>query len=197
MAAKLICTIPDCSNPHGARGLCSMHYQRFRKHGDPLGGRHIERTLNGAPEAYYRTIALNYEGDDCLIWPYARTLHGYGIMYRGGKAVIASRAICEEVNGPPPTSEHQAAHSCGNGHLGCVTKRHVSWKTPKENQADRLIHGTAPRGERNSQAKLKEADVREIRSLRGKKTQRVIAKQFGISRQMVSDIQRGRKWSWL
>lgn len=170
-----------------------MHYQRFRNHGDPLGG----RTLNGATEEYYRTIVLNYEGDDCLIWPYTRAGAGYGLMHRGGKAIIVSRAVCEEINGPPPTESHQAAHSCGKGHLGCVTKGHLSWKTPIDNQADRLTHGTLPRGERHGQSKLTEADVREIRSLKGKETQRAIAKRFGISRPNVSNIQRGWKWSWL
>lgn len=35
MVPKL-CTIPDCGNAHNARGLCPMHYQRWKKHGSPL-----------------------------------------------------------------------------------------------------------------------------------------------------------------
>ena len=32
------CQIPDCSNPSRTRGWCTLHYQRWRHHGDPLGG---------------------------------------------------------------------------------------------------------------------------------------------------------------
>ena len=34
------CSIPECPHPHVARGWCWRHYQRWRRHGDPLlGGR--------------------------------------------------------------------------------------------------------------------------------------------------------------
>ena len=34
------CTIDGCERGGKLRrGLCGMHWQRFRKHGDPLGGR--------------------------------------------------------------------------------------------------------------------------------------------------------------
>lgn len=32
------CAVTDCSSPVVARGWCSAHYQRWRHHGDPLGG---------------------------------------------------------------------------------------------------------------------------------------------------------------
>lgn len=60
----------------------------------------------------------------------------------GGRSVIVARMVCEEVNGPPPTPAHQAAHSCGKGHLGCITPQHLRWATQVENEADKLIHGT-------------------------------------------------------
>lgn len=30
------CSVDGCERPHYGRGLCSMHHQRWRKHGDPL-----------------------------------------------------------------------------------------------------------------------------------------------------------------
>jgi len=36
--SEAICTIQDCGSPVHARGLCRAHYQRHRRHGDPLGG---------------------------------------------------------------------------------------------------------------------------------------------------------------
>jgi HNH endonuclease len=30
------CTIPDCDGKHLARGLCNLHYHRWRRYGNPL-----------------------------------------------------------------------------------------------------------------------------------------------------------------
>lgn len=35
------CTIPDCGKPVIARGWCEGHYRRWRRHGSPVGGRHV------------------------------------------------------------------------------------------------------------------------------------------------------------
>src|SRR5690606_27836851 len=37
MAAKPLCSIPDCGKRVKTRGWCSAHYERWRLHGDPLG----------------------------------------------------------------------------------------------------------------------------------------------------------------
>lgn len=82
---------------------------------------------------------VEYPEKGCLIWPFARDGKGYGSLGKKG----AHRRMCEIVNGPAPTPKHHAAHSCGNGHLGCVHPRHVRWATCSENQMDRFLHGTA------------------------------------------------------
>lgn len=33
------CSVEGCDDPHTARGFCKRHYRRWRRHGDPLGGR--------------------------------------------------------------------------------------------------------------------------------------------------------------
>lgn len=184
-----LCTIDGCGKPHEARGYCIAHYKRFRRHGDPLV---TVKAANGEVDDFYQNVVLTYEGKDCLSWPFS-TNNGYGRM-RGG---IVSRILCEDVYGPPPTPEHQAAHSCGKGHLGCVTKGHLSWKTPTENHADKVAHDTHRRGERSNLAKLTEHEAREILSLKGKEPQKSVAKRFGINQPTVSMIQSGRSWSWL
>lgn len=35
LMAHRICDVPECGRPHSARGYCSMHWQRWKKHGDP------------------------------------------------------------------------------------------------------------------------------------------------------------------
>lgn len=193
MATQRLCSIPDCDKPHLAKSFCAKHYQRFLKHGNIDASR--ARAENGAPQEFYKN-SLTYEGDECLIWPYS-VVNGYGSFLLDGRLQRVSRRVCEDANGPPPTPKHEAAHSCGKGHLGCVTKRHLTWKTPKENSADRTLHGTHPRGENHYIAKLTEEQAREIIALKGKATQASLASRFGVSFQLISQIQRGKTWAWL
>jgi hypothetical protein len=89
---------------------------------------------------------IAYEGDDCLIWPHAKNEHGYAIVLKDGKNKLVSRIICEAVNGPPPSEKPESLHSCGNGHLGCVNKRHLRWGTHAENMAEMAVHGRSNLG---------------------------------------------------
>lgn len=189
-----ICSIPGCGKGGQIRrGWCSAHYFRWRSHGDPLAG----RTPNGEPERYYLEEVITYEGDDCLLWPYARNNYGYGHMWFEGRDSVISRLVCEEANGPPPSPKHEAAHSCGQGSAGCVTKGHVRWAIHIDNEADKRLHGTTNRGENNGCAKLSQDDVETIRALEGKQTQQAIADAYGLQQAHVSNIQRGKRWAWL
>jgi len=193
------CSIAGCTgNSHYKSGgylkLCQRHYAKRRRNGDPLGG---IPTAQGEPLRYLEEVVLAYEGDECLTWPYNRTNRGYGITAYQGRQHIVSRLVCERANGPPPNVKYEAAHSCGRGTQGCVTKAHLSWKTRTENQADRLAHGTHNRGERSGSAKLRENEVREIRALRGKMLQREIGEKFGISKSTIGNIHAGKIWGWL
>lgn len=193
MTSARLCSIPGCGKTHKGKGFCASHYKRLRLHGDPLGG----GVSPEEPRRFYHEVVLQYDGDDCLIWPYTRNGCGYGRIQRNGKRREVHRVLCEDTKGPPPTPKHESAHSCGKGHLGCVTKGHLSWKTHKENNDDKLAHGTHNRGERHPLAKLTEAEARQILNLKGKERQVDIAKRFGISKTQVSAIQTGQKWQWL
>lgn len=135
------CSVPECGRTSKARGLCSRHYHRWERHGDPLAG----GTTRGEPARYLAQVVLPYAGDECLTWPYSRMKNGYANHTHEGRTVVLSRLVCNLVYGAPPTPRHEAAHSCGNGHLGCVNPRHLCWKTHTENEADKLIHGTRRR----------------------------------------------------
>ncbi|MBZ9659741.1 hypothetical protein LB523_11865 [Mesorhizobium sp. ESP-6-4] len=140
---------------------------------------------------------LVYDGDNCLIWPYSRGADGYGNLNYDGKVKIVSRLVCELVNGEPPTPEHEAAHSCGKGHEGCVAPNHLSWKTAKENALDKICHGTMPRGETHPASKLSESQVVEIRGLSKTKSHSEIARVYGVDRKTVSLIISRKNWGWL
>lgn len=142
----------------------------------------------------YRWLAdhVGHNGDDCLIWPFGRA-RGYGYFCYLNRMLYAHRFMCELAHGAPPTPRHQAAHSCGRGHDGCVNPRHLSWKTHGENQLDRRLHGT-DNSIRARKARLTDEQVSAIRALKGEMTYEQIAKQFNIGRRNVGAILSGKTW---
>jgi hypothetical protein len=133
-----------------------------------------------------------YAGDDCLIWPLGRDWQGYGQFGYCGKVLRAPRFMCELVNGPAPEDKPFALHTCGNGHNGCCNPNHLRWGSPSDNQQDTVTHGTSkkPGGPRQ---KLTDAQVTEIRALAagGTKQYRIAAK-YGVRRETIGQILRGR-----
>lgn len=186
------CSVDGCGKPRKAKGFCHSHYMRERLHGTPTGG----GAPKGGAKRYFDEVVRRHEGDECLIWPYGR-VNGYGRMWMDGRKVIVSRVLCEEVNGPPPSDDHEASHTCGRGSEGCVTKSHLRWATHAENCADKITHGTHKRGDKTGRAKVSEALAREILSLKGKESKLSIATRLGVPRTIVTDIHRAKSWGWL
>lgn len=187
-----ICSVENCGKRHVGRGYCEGHYRRLLKHGDPLAG----GTADGEPLAYLMDQVLKYAGDDCLIWPYARHSNGYAQITIDGSDKTVSRLVCELVNGPAP-EDHDAAHSCGNGHLKCVAPKHLRWATRKENIADAIQHGTFPLGARRWNAKITPEIVLRIRAAGNTKSRAEISQLFGVSKKVIEGVQSGKNWSWV
>jgi hypothetical protein len=196
MATKRICSIEGCSKSVRGKGWCQAHYMRWWKYGDVRASDPIEpRVPIGGALRFIHDVALKHTSDDCLNWPYVRANYGYGEVAVDGRKRLAHRIVCEVVYGPAPDGKNDAAHSCGN--RLCCNPRHLRWATRAENVADTRQHGTISRGERNGHAKLTEADVRFIRTLKGNLTSTEIAKKFGVSRGSIGKILSGKNWSWL
>ena len=177
----------------GRRGWCSAHYQRWRTHGDPLAG----GTRTGAPLEFLQGLASK-ETDDCIPWPFGRTLLGRAQVHIGATTRSAARVVCELTHGDPPTAQHQAAHSCGKGHLGCVNPRHLRWATPQENSDDKTVHQTISRGERHASAKLTECDVLEIRKASSEERSICsLAREYSVNESTIRDIVCRKTWAWL
>lgn len=189
---KQTCVIDGCANPAHARGWCSKHYWRWHRNGDPLAG----STGNGEPLRFIEGVLLS-DSDQCVFWPFGKAGKGYGVFHVDGEQIYAHRFVCEKVRGAPPSPLHEAAHSCGNGHRGCITPNHLRWATVAENHSDKLLHGTANRGERHGLAKLTEADVLKIRALGGSLSQEKIGLSVGCSRSQVKRVLSGECWGWL
>ncbi len=193
--AHKTCLVPGCGKRATERGWCSPHYNRWARHGDPLGGG-PSKPGKGSKNRYLRDVALHYEGDDCLIWPFP-----FGksrpTLWTGGHNTSACRVICSETYGPPPNERDQAAHSCGKGHLGCVNKRHLSWKTPQANSDDKAQHGTKVEGGKVHKARVTAEQVLEIRAIGHTVVARELAVLYGVDRSTISDILNRRSWKHL
>ena len=183
-----MCSMEECHRPTVAGGLCNAHYLRLRRHGSPLGGR---KTHSISPMSWL-LAHREHTGAECLIWPYS-TIKGYGRIVRHGKPELAHRVMCGWAWGEPPTQKHQCAHSCGNGHLGCVNPHHLRWATASENQLDRANHGTDNRGEKHPLSKLTEAAVREIRRRSGD-THTTLSREFGVTIGAIRHVRNGFTW---
>lgn len=125
---------------------------------------------------------IGYRGEKCLIWPFSKdAYYGRGRLGLNGEILWAHRAMCQLVHGPAPSDKHQSAHTCGNGHRGCVNPNHLAWKTNSENQRDRRKHGTHL-GSKGSRTPLTRAQIADIRASKGKESQLKTAARLGIKR---------------
>lgn len=129
------CSIPGCTKQAFCRTWCPMHYQRWRKNGDPLdpGSRVI-----GDIEARFWTYVdkdgpLPQHRPDlgpCWEWRGARD-RGYGVWWANGTKHVASRwAYSHFVS--PVSNDLQVDHLCFNP--PCVNfEAHLEPVLPVEN----------------------------------------------------------------
>lgn len=146
---------------------------------------------------FIQDVALTYDGDDCLIWPFGRGGTGYASLNVDGRLTVASRYICRLAHGAPLDEANHAAHSCNAGDQGCVNPRHLSWKTIEENFADKNLFGTMARGPQMPHSSLTEDDVRAIRRAHPDKSMAKLAKAYGVCETTISNIIHRRKWAWV
>lgn len=190
---RAICSFADCSKQAIARGWCGTHYSQWRiKFGADECRPHAKP---GEPQAFLAK-ALVHDGDECLIWPYGKVT-GYGYINGEGPSGIVSRIVCEKTHGPPPTPDQEAAHLCGNGHLACVNRHHLVWKTHAGNMTDMVDHGRSQRGVKSTSAKLTEAEVLAIRALAGTASYRKLAERFAVNYRSIGRIIKRQDWKHL
>lgn len=184
-SANGVCLVEGCVRPAIGKGWCRLHYNRWYRHGDPLGG--------GRPKNTTAWLLENaaHKGDDCLKWPFHTSKKGVAACHFRGQQMNAARAMCILAHGEPPSPAHDAAHSCGKAHEACVNPEHLRWATKVQNQGYRRRHGTVLVGIKNPAAKLTDDQVAQIISLRGKTTQREVAMRFGVCRQYVGSLWSG------
>ena len=188
------CTAPGCKRPVSARDLCSTHYSIAwrRKKFAPQ-----PYTPRGTGLQWIREIVAN-PPSGCAEWPFFKDQNGYGqVTFRNNRTRAHRVALILATGRDHPLLE--AAHApvtCSNP--SCCNPSHLRWATHSENMADTITDGTSRRGTRHHGSKLTEEQVLEILDLvHVGVLQEDIADDYGIVSQTVSDIKRGRRWSWL
>ena len=121
---------------------------------------------------------------------------GYVSIWVGNNQVRAHRVayslFCGKIH-----HTKSVLHACDNKR--CINPSHLFLGTQRDNVHDCMKKGRFTIGSRNGVSKLTEAQVSEMRSLYGKyghggMIQRELAKKYGVSRVLVSDITRGKTW---
>lgn len=125
----------------------------------------------------------------CWIWTGSTMVRGYGEIISENKKHYAHRASYEAFVGPIPKGFY-VCHSCDTP--ACVNPYHLFAGTQKNNLVDMVKKGRSTRGERNSQAKLTEEQVKFVRT--STQSCNSLAKQLNVSCSTLSAIRRNESW---
>lgn len=108
------------------------------------------------------------------------------------KKIYIHRTVCELFNGPPEEGQ-QCRHLDGNNKNNAALN--LKWGSAKENNQDKVAHGTGAIGKRNGNSKLKKDQVEEIRRrVADGETQRSMCKIFNVSPMTISRVIRKVLW---
>jgi hypothetical protein len=177
-----ICSVEGCGRKVKGKGMCSAHYQRFAKYGDP----HVLKNR-------WRIKVDFIEENGCFICTsHKRDKHGYLHVTRNGKHYLLHRYIYEQCFGIV-SSDLVVRHKCDNP--TCINPEHLELGTFLDNMNDKIIRGRVAKGEKTGHSKLNESQVRDIRHLLGRgESLKVISEKYGISKQNICDIKARRSW---
>ena len=188
----VVCTIEGCGLPHKTRGYCVAHYTRWQRAGDNFDRSPIVYKEESGTELIERVL-LSATPEHCIEWPYGRSRRGYGTLTIDGRPLRAHREMCRRAHGEPPDESYLACHSCDNP--PCFNPHHLSWKTHQGNIDDRTERNRGLKGEAHHKAKLREADIPQIRArIAAGDSDTAIANDYGVTGGSIWFIRAGRHW---
>lgn len=195
------CTYDGCTRPNAAKGLCQLHYQRWKSSGHPEGGRKVETGatfLEKVTKKFLRGIRKLESGCWTCDTAY-KTRAGYlhlqitenGVQH----AIKVHRFSYEHFKGPLPKGK-LACHTCDV--RWCCNPEHLFPGTQSDNMQDMIRKGRGLVGEKNGNTRFKEADILRIyRYLDAGLTRAAIAKRLNVPAVTISQISTGRNWKHL
>lgn len=143
---------------------------------------------------YFWDRSIPEPNSGCWIWLGA-TSHGYGVVRHKAKNIGAHRLAYELYHSVSVPSSVDICHRCDN--RACVNPLHLFEGTRLENMHDCISKGrfAYPEplcGEDSPNSKLTDMDVLEIRS--DPRSQRAIARAYGVDKATVAHIVHRRTW---
>lgn len=127
---------------------------------------------------------------NCWIWTASTLKTGYGCIRIDQKTIRAHRVAYELCVGPVPQGR-LLRHSCDNKR--CVNPSHLIPGTKCDNAVDAVLRGQHRVGERDTKARLSNADVAVIRiALADGVTGRALAQRFNVDESHISHIKHGK-----
>jgi hypothetical protein len=123
---------------------------------------------------------------------------GYYVVCVRGALTLVHRMVALTFL-PNPGGKRVVAHN--NGRRTDNRVENLRWATAKENNDDKVEHGTLMYGDAHVQRKLSLAEVREIRAQvvgkppRRRPYHRDLAEQYGVTRECISRIAREENWA--
>lgn len=165
--------------------------------GWPYEVSNLGRVRRATDAINWNGAVISRKGRILRLAPHSAGYVGVALCINGRpKSFTVHRLVCIAFNGPPPTPQHQVAHSDGDKKNNRADN--LRWALQSDNEADKIDHGRTSRGERQGRSKLTEEDVLAIRRLIADGIpQRQIAAQFGVTKSPINEIHKGRAWSWL
>lgn len=154
---------------------------------------------DGWEPANYKEVNWEVNKNGCWICNSHRPniSSGYTEMNRNGKMVLIHRYMYEKYKGNIENGM-KVCHKCDN--RLCINPSHLFLGSQQDNMDDmRSKNRQAPSpccgGERNGRSKLTTGQIQKIRE--DKRTQKEIAKEYGIKQCHVSRIKRNAAWRCL
>lgn len=185
------CAVNGCDNQTRiTKGYCTTHYLRLMRFGTPHYEPRQRRGVGSTAEERFWS-RVQKEPNGCWRWTGRPGSHGYGQITVNYRSYTTHRYAWLLTHGSLPTQ--MLLHSCDS--RLCVNPAHLREGTAKDNARDMVERGRSVRGEQQRVAKLREADVHQILTLLKQGcVQKVVARQFGVSPSVVSDIKAQRTW---
>lgn len=124
----------------------------------------------------------------CILWTGYIDKYGYGrVKYKGENR--PAHHVMLAISRPPPEEGLHALHNRECSNRNCINPAHLHWGTNADNSHERSVWGYKPHSDELMTAVQKAA-------LKGDKSQRQIAKEFGVSQTQVSRFKRGFRSHW-
>lgn len=194
-----ICEVEDCERKHYARGLCSVHYQRWWKQYPPTVP--LIRLGRGdtAEERFWSRV--NKDGpfierlnSQCWLWTAGKFSSGYGTVRVHGKNKRTHHAAYFYTYGVWPTLS--LLHQCDI--RTCCNPEHLKEGTNAENSAEMVARNRQAQGEKAGNVKLTTDQVMEIRQhyVRYSRENGLpsLAQKYAVSPSTIGRIVQGESW---